>query len=184
MVKKNTPSDEDLAAFLAANPGIKPLTPVNRVTAQKKQEPPKRRRADDLMEEEDTPPLFIDRESVTCFKGSDVLAYKHSSISNKILRNLSKGQYNVDAVLDMHGMTVATAEHRVDSFLRASFQQGWQVVLFVHGKGTEQQMPILKNKLYQWLRSIDAVLAFHSAPPAQGGRGALIVLLKRIHEER
>jgi DNA-nicking Smr family endonuclease len=51
----------------------------------------------------------------------------------------------------------------------------------VHGKGNGswQKQPVLKNKLNQWLRQRDEVLAFCSARPCDGGTGAIYVLLKK-----
>ena len=40
-------------------------------------------------------------------------------------------------------------------------------------------MPVLKNLVDRMLRQRADVLAFHSAPAAQGGNGAVLVLLKR-----
>ncbi|MEE9156926.1 MAG: Smr/MutS family protein, partial [Gammaproteobacteria bacterium] len=39
--------------------------------------------------------------------------------------------------------------------------------------------PVLKNKLNNWLRQRDEVLAFCSTRPVDGGTGAVYVLLKR-----
>lgn len=185
MTKKNTPPDEAHAAFLAANPGMTPLKKTARVSVKKyppiKPKPRHHRHED----EPDTRlPLFINRDVEPTLERETVVMVKHSSISNKILRNLAKGQYNVEAALDMHGMTVAIAEREVDAFLKACLQKELQVVLLIHGKGTHQQRPILKNKLYQWLAQVDDILAFCSAAPSQGQRGALVVLLKRKQEEK
>ena len=92
---------------------------------------------------------------------------------------MRKGQYNVEAILDLHGMTVAKANAEVDRFLQQCLHQGIRIVLIIHGKGHHSQEPILKNKLNHWLRSIDGVLAFCSAAKEHGSRGASYVLLKR-----
>lgn len=184
MTKKDPPAPDDFAAFLGANPGMKPLTTPKRAALKKNTLPQKPRRRVREPEEEESLPLFVDQDRPLEMDSASILSYKHSSVSHKILRKLSKAQYNVEAVLDMHGMTAATAEYEVDAFLKHCLKEDFQVVLFIHGKGTDKTMPVLKNKLYQWLRRIDNVLAFHSAAPAQGGRGALIVLLKHKPQER
>ena len=48
----------------------------------------------------------------------------------------------------------------------------------IHGKGGDG-VPVLKNLVDRTLRQRGEVLAFHSAPPSQGGTGAVLVLLAR-----
>lgn len=110
------------------------------------------------------------------------LSYHQSGISHKILRNLRKGQYNVEAVLDLHGMTANKASAAVDKFLRECLADKNRVVLIIHGKGRSEQ-PVLKNKLNHWLRGLTDVLAFCSASSAHGSRGAVYVLLRAKHED-
>jgi DNA-nicking Smr family endonuclease len=52
-------------------------------------------------------------------------------------------------------------------------------VRIVHGKGhgSRNREPVLKAKLRKWLPRREEVLAFCQAPAAQGGAGALLVLL-------
>ena len=96
---------------------------------------------------------------------------------NKILRKLSKGQYTIEAKLDLHGMTVAQARAAVTEFIGFHHQHGERVLLIIHGKGYQGRMPKLKNALNQWLRQAAPVLAFCSAMPGDGNRGAVYVLL-------
>jgi len=51
----------------------------------------------------------------------------------------------------------------------------------VHGKGLRSgpRGPVLKHAVNTWLRKVDAVLAFASAPRRDGGTGAVYVLLRR-----
>jgi DNA-nicking Smr family endonuclease len=54
-------------------------------------------------------------------------------------------------------------------------------VRIVHGKGYNswQNQPVLKIQLNKWLRQCDEVLAFCSARQADGGTGAVYVLIKQ-----
>jgi len=116
-------------------------------------------------------------------KGEEFITFQHSSISDKILRKLKKGQYSVDAVLDLHGMTVDTAKRAVIRFIQECLRRQVRVALIIHGKGHHSAMPILKNSLNDWLRKIKMVLAFCSATLSHGSRGAVYVLLKNPTEE-
>ena len=51
----------------------------------------------------------------------------------------------------------------------------------VHGKGRNsgERLPVLKNLVDRVLRHRADVLAFHSPPAAQGGSGAVLVLLEK-----
>jgi DNA-nicking Smr family endonuclease len=57
-------------------------------------------------------------------------------------------------------------------------------VLIIHGRGrrSKDQIPVLKERLKVWLsrgRVGRGVLAFCTARPADGGAGALYVLLRK-----
>ena len=79
-----------------------------------------------------------------------------------------------------HGLSRAQAQQQLLKFLHLSSQNGWRCVRIIHGKGyrSPDNQPILKNSVNQWLRQHRDVLAFCSAKPADGGTGAVYVLLK------
>jgi DNA-nicking Smr family endonuclease len=178
MPKKPKIEEDDLQSFYKAVEGTVPLKQKNkkiRLTPPVKKAPMRKRRASD-----DDEPIHLNQSlSIDTVQSEEFISYKNSAISNKTLRKLRKGQYNVEATLDLHGMTVDEAEAAVELFLQQCLQEGIRVVLIIHGKGRFSQMPVLKNKLNQWLRNIQSVLAFCSASPHHGSRGALYVLLKR-----
>lgn len=107
-----------------------------------------------------------------------------SGLDPAIVRRLRGGDYAVQGHIDLHGMTREEARGAVDRFLRESRNQGKRCVLVVHGRGmhSKDQMPVLKEALRTWLgtsRFGRHVLAFASARPADGGAGAIYVLLRR-----
>jgi DNA-nicking Smr family endonuclease len=179
MAKKTKISEEELSTFRQAVEGTKPLT-SNKTRLKP---PAPRRQPIKQAEPEEFNFDFSNATNQPTVSGTQELLYKHSSISNKILRNLRKGQYNIEAVLDLHGKITDEAMMAVDSFLHQCITERMRVVLIIHGKGHHTPMPILKNKLNQWLRSISVVLAFCSATAKHGGQGAVYVLLKRTKEE-
>lgn len=109
------------------------------------------------------------------------LLYARPGVQHGALRKLRRGQYAIEAELDLHGYTVAQAREALDGFLRRSRAMGKRCVRVVHGKGrsSEGRVPVLKGKVNAWLRRTDQVLAFCSAIPRDGGTGAVYVLLKR-----
>lgn len=179
MKKKPPLSEADQAAFENAMRGVKPLVQKKlRHTAHTPRPPAIKRRQPHF----ESPPLRSTAD-VPSVQSEEFILYQQTSISHKILRNLRKGQYNVEAVLDLHGMTIDAAAVAVAQFLQNALQARMRVVLIIHGKGHHSARPILKNKINAWLRHRPEVLAFCSALPSHGSRGALYVLLKRFTEE-
>ena len=120
----------------------------------------------------------IDLESLLETDAS--LSYRRNGISADTLRKLRRGFWVVQAELDLHGHRVAEAHQALSAFLREADQHGLRCLRIVHGKGrgSLDGVPVLKGKVRSWLARRNDVIAFCQAPPADGGAGALLVLLK------
>lgn len=108
-----------------------------------------------------------------------------SGLDPALVRKLRRGEFSVQAHLDLHGKSRSEAKGEVDAFLRRSREQGKRCVLLVHGRGlhSKDQVPVLKEALRSWLATARFgrhVLAFATARPADGGAGAIYVLLRKI----
>lgn len=114
------------------------------------------------------------------FLAGDFLSFKKPGIQNRVLSKLRRGQFTMEEFLDLHGMTTNEAYRALERFLSESVMQKRQHVLIIHGKGrgSETGRPIIKNKVFDWLRQHPDVLAFCSARQNDGGTGALYVLLR------
>ena len=108
------------------------------------------------------------------------LLFIRGGMQPKSLRRLRRGQFSVEAELDMHGMTVAVARQELADFLTECRRRRARCIRVIHGKGngSRHRRPVLKHKLNHWLRQRDEVLAFCSARGVDGGTGAVYVLLK------
>ena len=108
------------------------------------------------------------------------LAYLRDGYAPKLLRQLKRGQFSVQDELDLHQMNAAAAQASIADFLAEARQHGLRCVRIIHGKGLRSKAsgPVLKALTDRLLRRRDDVIAFASARPAQGGTGAVIVLLK------
>jgi DNA-nicking Smr family endonuclease len=105
-------------------------------------------------------------------------------IDKRLLRKLRKGDYALQGHLDLHGHTSDEARAEVERFIAAALAAGKRCVLIVHGRGlnSKEGIPVLKERLKVWLtrgRIARSVLAFATARPADGGAGAVYVLLRR-----
>jgi DNA-nicking Smr family endonuclease len=109
------------------------------------------------------------------------LLYCSPGLQHSAFRRLRRGQFVVEAELDLHGMTSPEARRAVGDFLTRSRRFGWRCVRVVHGKGlgSRHRGPVLKKRIGGWLRQREEVLGFASARPVDGGTGAVYVLLKR-----
>ena len=83
---------------------------------------------------------------------------------------------------DLHGLRSDEARDALGSFIREAHKQGIRCVRVVHGKGlgSPGKAPVLKEKVHRWLVQKAEVVAFVQAQPAQGGAGALVVLLQPV----
>lgn len=110
-----------------------------------------------------------------------VLAWCGPGVQQRLFKRLRNGQLAPEATLDLHGQRLQEAAASVPAFIEQAGCQDWRVVRIIHGKGGRDQsrQAPLKSQLPGWLRQLDAVLAYHSAPAADGGAGALYVLLRR-----
>jgi DNA-nicking Smr family endonuclease len=179
MSKKPKLSQEDIEAFQKAVQGIKPL-PQRKVRVSKPKTVPVRK-PDKFLEESS---FFDGGEPREYIQADDFIEYKVDGVSHKTLRKLGKGQYNVEAQLDLHRKTIEEARVAVNHFLHECIKHGIKSALIVHGKGRPGVPPALKNQLNYWLRQASPVLAFCSAAPSHGGKGAVYILLKSHTEEK
>jgi DNA-nicking Smr family endonuclease len=110
----------------------------------------------------------------------DTLSFRRPGVGIDVTRKLRKGDWTVQAQLDLHSLRTDEAREALGSFIRESYKQGLRCVRVVHGKGlgSPGKVPVLKNKVHSWLIQKNQVLAFVQATPAQGGAGALVVLLQ------
>lgn len=100
----------------------------------------------------------------------------------KQLSKLKRGQYKLDATLDLHGYSAEEAYKSTLQFLHKCRTHHYLCVKIIHGKGKHSgnQGPVLKPMLNHCLCQWNATLAFCSAKPEDGGTGALYLLLKRL----
>ena len=96
------------------------------------------------------------------------------------MRRLRRGHYRVESELDLHGLTVPEAKQALRDFLSRVIARQSRCVRIIHGKGrgSGPRGPVLKKAVNVILRRTDAVVAFCTARPVDGGTGAIYVLLQ------
>lgn len=116
----------------------------------------------------------------TLLESDENLSYTRIGVGIDVAKRLRKGEWVIQAQLDLHGMRRDQARDNIGEFLRKCLRSGFRCVRIIHGKGlgSINKEPVLKNKVRNWLIQKDEVIAFSQATAADGGSGALIVLLR------
>lgn len=110
----------------------------------------------------------------------EALSYRRPGIGPDVVKRLRRGDWVIQRQVDLHGLRRDEARERLAEFLREAVKQGLRCVRVIHGKGNGSpgREPVLKGKVRSWLVQKDEVIAFTQARAADGGQGALVVLLQ------
>lgn len=109
------------------------------------------------------------------------LTYRTDGVPESVFRKLRRGRLSVAAEIDLHGLNLSEAKQHLREFLVEARKRRLHCVRVIHGKGKRsgQRGPVLRNMVDRRLREWSEVLAFCTARPADGGTGAVYVLLKK-----
>lgn len=179
MFKKSQISEEERALFKEAMKNVKPLAPSNKITHQKSKSSHRKIQTEkvvDILLE--TEPLDYSLHKTV--SAEEFLQFVRPGLQTRVIQRLRRGEFSVDAVLDLHGLNLAEAQKTLVHFIAHALEKHWRCVQIIHGKGARsgQAAPLLKNNINHWLRTYKAVLAFCSCQVSEGGTGAVYVLLK------
>jgi DNA-nicking Smr family endonuclease len=177
--EKHDDQDDDAALFRAAVGPVRELPATPAPPGRPRPRP--RARMAERDEEQAREDFRLGRGEAFSIERGDVLAHRREQVPPRTLKRLAQGLYAAQDELDLHHADAATAEMLLRRFIAEARDAGHGCVRVVHGKGinSDDSLPVLKNVVDRILRQRADVLAFHSAPPAQGGTGAVLVLLAR-----
>jgi len=170
-------SDKDL--FVRAAGAVKPLPDKRRVLHK-----PERKMPVAMQYQHDEKAVLKEAISdefdvSTLLEVDEHLSFRRPGIGPDVTRKLRRGDWSIQRQLDLHGLRRDDARESLSIFIREAHQQGIRCVRVIHGKGlgSPGKAPILKSRVHSWLVQKNEVLAFVQAKPADGGAGALVVLL-------
>ncbi len=168
-------------AFARAVGPVQRLPDAGRVLADTpRPEPhPRQREADERAALREALSDEVDVESLLLT--DDGLSFRRPGLNPDVVTRLRRGQWSIQAQIDLHGLRRDEARDQLGAFVRQSLRSGCRCVRVVHGKGLGSPggEPVLKAKVQRWLAQCAEVIAFAQATGAQGGAGALVVLLER-----
>jgi DNA-nicking Smr family endonuclease len=106
------------------------------------------------------------------------------AIDRRTKKKLARGREEIDARLDLHGMTQAEAHAALARFLHRVQANGAKFVIVVTGKGGrgDGERGVLRRQVPLWLRLPEfrnMVVGFETAHIGHGGEGALYVRVRR-----
>ena len=102
------------------------------------------------------------------------MKYVREGVDSFEAKNLRRGHYTPDLILDLHGLDQNKAKKELAALLYACQKEHAQCICIIHGIGSY----ILKNKVPHWLVQHPDVMAFHQAPLEWGGNGAILALIE------
>jgi DNA-nicking Smr family endonuclease len=169
--------DDDAALFRSAIGPVRELPPSPMPPGKPKPRPLPRMAARDDAQARDE----FRRSTIDQLEAGDALSYRRDEVPPRVLQRLRRGEYSAQEEIDLHHSDAVQAEAMLRQFLKDARHAGLGCVRIVHGKGlhSDSGVPVLKNLVDRILRQRADVLAYHSAPAAQGGHGAVLALLKR-----
>jgi DNA-nicking Smr family endonuclease len=139
---------------------------------------PRQRLADEQAALKESLSDEIDIESL--LDTDEALSFRQPGLGIEVVRKLRRGEWSIQAQLDLHGLRSDEARLALVGFLSESLNNNMRCLRVIHGKGlgSINKEPVLKGKVLKWLIQRDEVLAFCQARPNDGGSGALLILLR------
>ena len=178
--RKRGLSDEERALWESVAKQIKPL--------RKRPRAPKAETAPVV----EHPPSVVARKSPPAVRPAKAAKLEASPapplapLGRRERLQLSRGRKEIDARLDLHGMTQTRAHRALQSFLQRAHREGMTFVLVITGKGRtvgpESERGVLRRQVPEWLSLPEFrtfVVGFEEAHIGHGGEGALYVRVRR-----
>jgi DNA-nicking Smr family endonuclease len=179
--------DDDFKAFREEMKGVKPIKKKEKVELQKGHvpEPSLIHRRQMAVQVETGNNNHLTEEIIDLVHPMDVIEYRTNGVSIGVFRNFKRGQYPLEARLDLHRKKMLEAREEVFQFIRDCQKYDVRCGIILHGKGElSEPKAFLKSCVNTWLKQIPEVIAFHSAQKHHGGVGALYVLIKKSDRKK
>lgn len=177
-VARQSTADKDL--FIKAAGAVQPLTDKRQALLKKEQPKPV-----PVQRERDEQAALVEAISdefdvSTLLDADEHMSFRRPGIGPDVTRKLRRGDWAIQREIDLHGLRTDEARNALGQFIRDARKHGIRCVRVVHGKGlgSPGKTPVLKSRVHSWLVQKQEVLAFVQAKPAEGGAGALVVLLQ------
>ena len=177
--ERRPPSEDGAALWRRATADVKPLARRGRKAQPAPKTPPPvapaTKRPAPVAAAVPAPPTVLPKPPPELSHGTA------PGLDRRTAERMKRGRMQVEARIDLHGMTQAEAHRALAAFLADSQAAGRRCVLVITGKGTRGE-GVLRAAVPRWLNEPPErarVLSFSYAHPRHGGAGALYILLRR-----
>lgn len=180
--RTHRPSAEDRALWEAVAKDVKPLKVRPKTKAAPKEVTPTGSKSTAPQK-----PVSIPR-AVPDHRPKPPVAPRLAPLDRRMRARIGRGAVAIDARIDLHGLTQASAHRRLRRFLEESQIAGAKLVLVITGKGrTDETRPmgeergVLRRSVPNWLGSAELrgfVIGYETAGRTHGGEGALYVRIR------
>lgn len=128
----------------------------------------------------------LSMEYVEPVNPTDTITYKKDGVQDGVYKKLRLGKYHSEATLNLQQMKAIDARRQLITFLKDCQRLKLRSITINHGMGLHSKPypALLKSYINVWLKNLDSVLCFHTAPKPLGGYGATSVLLKKSDEAK
>ena len=128
-------------------------------------------------------------------KLKDIVIGSMDNIDASTAKKFKRGEFQIEAELDLHGYTENRAFEAVCDFIKTSYLQQKRCISIITGKGLHKNdeddifagRGILKDRVPQWLNLPDIrplILSVFHPEHIKGGSGAIHILLRRHRKKR
>lgn len=175
--KKKGAPDDDVALWQAVTSTVEPLegrdVPLADIGAVPPPPKPMKRQA------VQPPPAPLPKEPLP-----ELSHGNQPGLDKSTAKRLRRGKAQIEARLDLHGMTQNEARPALEDFIERAWYSGKREVLVITGKGTRADgtVGVLRQAVPGWLNATtnrNRISAFTHAAAKDGGEGALYVRIKR-----
>jgi DNA-nicking Smr family endonuclease len=173
VAKERRPDDKESALWKAVTADVRPIDRKAATEAPAKPDPAEKTTTKN--------PAARPRATTPSVSRPELSHGIAAGVDRRTLDRLRRGQMEIEADLDLHGHTQESAHRALAAFIRGHAGAGRRCVIVVTGKGRDGG-GVLRAEVPRWLNEPDLrqhILAFSHARPADGGDGALYVLLRR-----
>jgi len=178
MDKKQKTSPQQDLLFRQAMDDVTPLKAQARTESRSARTPVRQSVGQTTADNKQVRDIDFDVDKPHDFDNGDS-SHRKNGVRLKVMQKLKRGRFQVGDTLDLHHMNQQTANHVLLKFIADGRAKAFESVRVIHGKGLRSEnSPKLKIMTRKVLRDHPQVLAFTDCKPANGGDGAVDVLLK------
>ena len=146
-------------------------------------EPGKRSDEDRLLQS-----ILADASTINVTNLPEYMEGYAEGVSPLVMEKLRNGEFSVQQVVDLHGLSIESARETFEYFLNEAIKKSLKCIKVIHGRGLKsKRTPIIKDYLKTWIvRAMHRkwVTAFSNAIMPDGGPGATYILLRNKPEKK